>query len=1099
MGNDSGRMVVLEYSSQQQKFEKVYQSTFGRSGCRRIIPGQYVASDPRGRAVITAAVDRQKLIYTMNRDPTKSKLVVSSPLEAHKPSTILYDVIGVDVGYENPIFACLEVEYGEFDDDILEGKIDSALERTVQKNVSFYELDLGLNNATCKFSEVVPESSNHLIQVPGGTDGPGGVLVCSENQVSWHNHGFEALKIEFPPRAINTDRHTIISCSTFVKAKNGFFFLLQTEEGDLFKLSIDYSTDGVHALRMRYYDTVAVASSLAVLKSGFLLVSAECANHLVYQIQSLGDYEDEPEWRSGEQAEPFLPRPLRNLAAVDQLENISPVTCAQILNLGNEETPQIYCAQGSGNLSSFNVLRYGLGVSEIAQSDLPEEPTGLWVLKNSLKDERDALLILAFSTSTVVLSVGESIEEVSDSGFLNDVKSLGIFQLANDAYVQVHPSGVRQISSTHGYSEWKCPSAAEISHCAYNERQLVVYLNNRSLIYFELDFNGNLSEKKGLNDLPEDICCMYLGPVPHERQRSRFLAIGSTEQVVRIISLDPDDCLEPLSLQALAASPCSIYLVNDSDDHGLQLEAGLDNGVVVTLRVDSLSGSISDARSRFIGQKPIRLAKCHSENGPGLLVLSSRSWLKYEHRGAMHTSPLFYESFSNAASFSSEQTPYGIVGIVGNSLRIVTVENLENLFTRHKVPLCATPKKIAFESSSNIFAFAESCRGGVTPEMFEEMGKQLGRSTEELVDANTTVRSTSDFWASSVEIFDPFKGKISARVQFDHDESIQCLTFLKFFANPNQTMLAVGVSKKFCAAPRSAEESFIYLYSLDSGNTQLVLIHKTPLEQIPSCMVPFAGRLLIGVGNLLRLYDLGQKRLLRKCEIKFPTFLMTLQTQGWRIIVGDAHESILFVQYRHEEGQFMIFADEAQPRPVSTACMLDYDSIAVADRFGTFAVLRLPASVSESVDTDGTALVTKRDLTLGAEHKLEKHVEYYLGDTIVSLQKIAMVYGSREAIQYLTVSGSIGVFVPFSSRNDALLLQNLEMFMRSEAPAVIGGREHIKYRSSYAPVKSVIDGDLCEQFAHLSPDRQQAASQSLEATPEEIIRKLQSIRSNVGF
>lgn len=31
---------------------QVHQETFGKSGCRRIVPGQYLAVDPKGRAVM---------------------------------------------------------------------------------------------------------------------------------------------------------------------------------------------------------------------------------------------------------------------------------------------------------------------------------------------------------------------------------------------------------------------------------------------------------------------------------------------------------------------------------------------------------------------------------------------------------------------------------------------------------------------------------------------------------------------------------------------------------------------------------------------------------------------------------------------------------------------------------------------------------------------------------------------------------------------------------------------------------------------------------------------------------------------------------------
>lgn len=52
IGSDSGRIVILEYIPKKNILEKVHQETFGKSGCRRIVPGQYLAIDPKGRAVM---------------------------------------------------------------------------------------------------------------------------------------------------------------------------------------------------------------------------------------------------------------------------------------------------------------------------------------------------------------------------------------------------------------------------------------------------------------------------------------------------------------------------------------------------------------------------------------------------------------------------------------------------------------------------------------------------------------------------------------------------------------------------------------------------------------------------------------------------------------------------------------------------------------------------------------------------------------------------------------------------------------------------------------------------------------------------------------
>lgn len=59
-----------------------------------------------------------------------------------------------------------------------------------------------------------------------------------------------------------------------------------------------------------------------------------------------------------------------------------------------------------------------------------------------------------------------------------------------------------------------------------------------------------------------------------------------------------------------------------------------------------------------------------------------------------------------------------------------------------------------------------------------------------------------------------------------------------------------------------------------------------------------------------------------------------------------------------------------------------------------------------------------------------------------------------------------GVFLPFTNREDVDFFSHVEMHLRQEHPPLLG-RDHLAYRSYYFPVKDVIDGDLCEQFAQV--------------------------------
>lgn len=65
---------------------------------------------------MVSAMEKAKLVYILNRDAA-ANLTISSPLEAHKNAAIIHNIVGLDVGFENPMFAALEVDYTESDQD----------------------------------------------------------------------------------------------------------------------------------------------------------------------------------------------------------------------------------------------------------------------------------------------------------------------------------------------------------------------------------------------------------------------------------------------------------------------------------------------------------------------------------------------------------------------------------------------------------------------------------------------------------------------------------------------------------------------------------------------------------------------------------------------------------------------------------------------------------------------------------------------------------------------------------------------------------------------------------------------------------------------
>ena len=107
----------------------------------------------------------------------------------------------------------------------------------------------------------------------------------------------------------------------------------------------------------------------------------------------------------------------------------------------------------------------------------------------------------------------------------------------------------------------------------------------------------------------------------------------------------------------------------------------------------------------------------------------------------------------------------------------------------------------------------------------------------------------------------------------------------------------------------------------------------------------------------------------------FPCNLISLHTQGDRIVAGDAQESVHYATYRQYDNRIVIFADDIQPRFTTCTTMLDYDTIAGGDKFGSVFILRVPNDISQDVDEDptGNKSIYDRGYLQGAPHRVRQY------------------------------------------------------------------------------------------------------------------------------
>jgi splicing factor 3B subunit 3 len=110
--------------------------------------------------------------------------------------------------------------------------------------------------------------------------------------------------------------------------------------------------------------------------------------------------------------------------------------------------------------------------------------------------------------------MGETIEEVQDTGFLSSAPTLAVQQIGNDALLQVHPQGIRHVLADRRVNEWKVPQGTTIVSATTNKRQVVVALSSAELVYFELDLDGQLNEYRDRKAMGSTVLALSVGEVP---------------------------------------------------------------------------------------------------------------------------------------------------------------------------------------------------------------------------------------------------------------------------------------------------------------------------------------------------------------------------------------------------------------------------------------------------------------------------------------------------------------------------------------------------------------------------------------------------------
>ncbi|KAK5163433.1 pre-mRNA-splicing factor rse1 [Saxophila tyrrhenica] len=1173
VSSDSGRIVMLNYDAEKNVFKRIHLETFGKSGIRRTIPGQYLASDPKGRCCMLASVEKNKVVYIVNRN-AEGGILISSPHEANQWASLCFAVCALDTGWEHPVFATLEVDYNDAENDPTGETYENR-----EKQLVYYTVDLGLNHVVKSWSDTVDYTANMIFGVPGGADGPSGVLVCCEDRIYYRHDKSGSLCIPIPRRkGAGEDQHRkrciVAGCLHLARTKHEFFFFLQTDDGDVFKLTMSMAEDDQgrptadpEALHLKYYDTFPVAKHMLLIRKGYLYIAAENGNNKLYHVTDLADDPTVEPWNNFSSAEYgdllpaqdykplyFKPRGLMYTSLAVDVPSLHPLMRTTVDNPLNEDAPQIYGIQGTGKRSKFKTIRHGLNIQEIVSSPLGNvDCSNLWSIKHRASDQYHSYLLLSsdYADKTIVLGIGDEVETMEESPFLTNRATLEAGLMGDATLVQVHARGVRSILESGTINEWPTPSHRTIVSASANERQLLLGLSSAELAFFFMGDDGVLNQLEEMPEMSGKVTALSVGQTPKGQMQAKFAVVGCDDCTIRVLSIELDSPLEPRSVQALSAVPTSLEVVEQVDPTTgvgvTYVHIGLQSGLYLRAVIDEVTGELGEVRTKFLGAKATRLFPVNASGGAAgegessILACSSRPWLGYNHPlSQLYTlAPLVTSPLDAARGFVSEHIN-GLCAIQGTNLLIFELSSLEGRLATEEIALKYTPRGMCRHPYGTTWWVAQSEGNVLSPRtkathIANEEAKKLGNGVngedakmedgdedggvkidedgekltpEELtpdeLERHLGLTKATGHWASCISAIDPYEAKaVTATIEFEENEAALCVAAVPFEVRNWEVFVVVGTGQHLQPGNTMVQsKGYVHVFRVTDEGRGLERVHRTEFTSPIYALHPFHGRLALGIGAELFLYDIGMKHLLRKTRgAAVPNQITSLTSQGNRLIASDVSESVTYIVYKGGDANRLIpFADDTVQRWTSSMTMLDYETVAGGDKFGNLWLVRSPEQASKESDEEGIGgyIVNERSYLGGAPYRLELRAHTFTQDIPTSIQRTALVAGGQEVLFWSGLEGTLGIMVPFVSREDVEFFSQLEGLLRSEDPP-LAGRDHLMYRGYYVPVKGVVDGDLCERFLRLGFDAKQKIAGEVEREVREVERKVQEMRSRVAF
>lgn len=957
ISSDSGALTILTADSSTRSFSVVHSEVYGKSGCRRAVPAQYLTCDPRGRAVVLAALEKAKIAYVLNRDAAALHPTVSSPLDFQRPNVMTHDLTGLDVGFENPMFAALEQVFN-----------------TSSKLLVWYELDLGLNQLVRRRQQVVDSNPYILIPVPGFKDGPGGVLLVSENSLSYYDYSKAASQDLSPNDDSNladSKRHSaaVISCqipilegrskhepalivshATFVRKKsNTFLVLLCTEDGDLLKADLKWDHNLDLIMTIGYFDHIpASAQSMLILKSGFLCAGIEGTGLSLFKIKDteipLFNTAATPGLKSNGSANGNAKSPLDHFTrdgvarmVVTMIPNNRAVTTTgAVLRQFYDGDGVLLLGTGRGAEGRLRAVRRGMSVSITSQGgNLPVAVGNMFSLSETEPGRLDQFVLITNRVSSKVLHVGSSaVQEASHFQFETEKQTLWAASVAPDTFVQVTSEVVKMTNlSMNEVRDWKPPQPGQVQAANSSGADLIVITSSGTLFYLRLDGRrltieeeDSFEEFSVVSKTTSFHRCVSVQHHFNVTQGIRFIVV-STDHRVRLFRVDARKRINALGVFLAPSKVTDILLTTLGSDSGVAsvplIFCCTESGHLSCLELDENAGTMSLRKDLKSGVRVFGVRHLRTQNTSVALLLATNPTLVARFGSVVTFLRLGYLQFTQASSFVSRAEELGLVALVENKVTLMSIpcsSDLQRLALHDDTSrTCLSPSAL-FNCE---FQERTHSVDGTVCQMIPIMPSgQSNKKVKEAIEGHNRcayVLASVEGGLKSGNREAEHARLLLIRLQlqpesptastFETSDTVEIQAHRFLFtvlegvegtpteAN-NRTVVLSQQGTGSNGRRFGSNSSKLTVYRIESG--QLNYLHSTELEGNVHALTPFREYVLVGAGSSLRYYQVGSKKLLLRGEYRnavMNRITALCVAGGERIFVGDLMQSVTVLHF----------------------------------------------------------------------------------------------------------------------------------------------------------------------------------------------------------